>query len=172
MDDLWHEGIAAMQRAVLAERRGQTPTAEDEAVAAIERFREVGDMCTLVPMLTQYRRMLQSNGRFEEAESAISAARAVSESSGLRGWTSATSARLGELAMLRGDAALPAEHSRAAIELARELALPAAEAEARVGLRRAVAARSDAAGSPVGAKPGSARPRRRARVCADAHGGA
>ena len=49
-------------------------------------------------------------------------------------------ARLGSLALVRGDVARAIEHYRTAVDLARELALPSAEAEALEGLAPASAA--------------------------------
>ena len=90
----------------------------EEGVTAIDILRSVGDLCTLVLMLHEYSRMLQSSGRIEAAEAAAREAHDVSESFGLRGWQSRISTRLGSLAVLRGDDRLGAEHYRAALRLA------------------------------------------------------
>jgi tetratricopeptide (TPR) repeat protein len=136
VDDAWHHGLAAMMRSLAADLRGQRESAEREAVRAIDTFRVVGDICTLVPMLHEHSRMLQSAGRFEAAEAAVLEARDVSESFGLRGWQPITRSRLGSLAMLRGHAETAAEHYRAAADLAHDLALPHAELAALEGLAR------------------------------------
>src|SRR5262249_39240461 len=100
----------------------------------IDTFRSVGDVCTLVPMLHEYSRMLQAGDRIEQAEAAVREARDVCESFGLRGWQSSTSGRLASLALLRGDHEAAAAHYRAAADLAHELASPHAELAALEGL--------------------------------------
>jgi tetratricopeptide (TPR) repeat protein len=137
VDDRWHHGLAAMLRSLAADLRGHTESAEREAVTAIDTFRMVGDVCTLVPVLHEYSRMLQSSGRIEAAEAVAREGRDLSESCGLRGWQSRMSTQLGSLAVLRGDNEVGAGHYRAAVDLAHELALPHAELAALEGLARA-----------------------------------
>jgi tetratricopeptide (TPR) repeat protein len=123
-----------MQRALAAHLQGHAELAAGDAVTAIVAFRSVGDICTLVPMLHQYSRILQSSGNIEAAEAAVREARDVSDSFRLRGWQSTTSRRLGGLATLRGDHEAAVLHYRTAIDLAHELALPHAELAALKGL--------------------------------------
>jgi predicted ATPase/DNA-binding SARP family transcriptional activator len=135
--DLWHRGIAAMMGALAAILRGDTTTAERDALVAIDSLRAVGDVCQLVPILHEYGRTLQGAGRIEEAEAALREAHDVSEAFGLRGWQSASGTRLGELALLRGDHGAALDHYRQAADLARAVALPATEAAALQGLELA-----------------------------------
>jgi tetratricopeptide (TPR) repeat protein len=134
VDDPWHHGLAAMLRSLAAALRGDVRSAEREAIAAIDALRLVGDVSTLVPVLLEYSRILQSDGRIEAAEAAAREAGEVSESLGLRGWRSTSSSRLGSLAVLRGEHNVGAQHYRAAADLAHELALPHAELAALKGL--------------------------------------
>jgi predicted ATPase len=137
VDDPWHQGIAASLRTFAALLRGQSDDAVREAVSAVSTFRAVGDVCTLVSSLNRLSQMRQARGELDAAEEAAREARDVSETYGLRGWSSTMHAQLGSLALAREDAGAAAEHFRAAIGLARELALPTAEAAALDGLARA-----------------------------------
>jgi predicted ATPase len=134
VDDQWHKGIAASLRMWAASLRGEQEPAAREAHTAVRIFRSVGDVCTLAPTLIEYSRMLESVGKLDEAEEVAREARDVSENFGLRCWQSTTRARLGSLALVRGDTTRAAEHYRAALDLARDVVLPTAEAAALDGL--------------------------------------
>jgi tetratricopeptide (TPR) repeat protein len=129
-----YRGAAAATRSWAALLDGQHEVAERESVAAIDIFRAVGDICNLVWMLSTHSRRLQSFGRIDEAESAVREAEDVCEVFGLRGWQVTMRARLGSLALERGDHEAGAELYRTAVDLARELALSTAEAVGLDGL--------------------------------------
>jgi tetratricopeptide (TPR) repeat protein len=138
--DRWHHGIAAMLRAIGAMLRERPDVAARESVFAIDDFRAVGDVCTLVPMLHEYSRTLESSGEIVAAEAAATEASELSETFGLHGWQSTINCRLGELALRRGDTEISADHYRSAINLAQRLALATTEAIARDGLELATSA--------------------------------
>jgi predicted ATPase/DNA-binding SARP family transcriptional activator len=133
-DDPWSRGIAALVRSQSASMRSDHEEAHQQAIVAIETFRLLGDVSTLVAVLDQYSRMLVAADREEEARAALSEARDLSEEHGLRGWLATTSTRLGVLVRTTGDLARAAALHRAAIDLARELALPTVEIDGLDGL--------------------------------------
>jgi predicted ATPase/DNA-binding SARP family transcriptional activator len=130
----WYKGVAAAARSWAGFLAGRTEAAEREAMTALAVLRSVGDICNLVWMLSTHSRRLQTSGRIEEAEAAVREAHDVCEAHSLRGWQVTMSARLGSLALQRGEYERGAELYRSAISLARELGLPAAEAVALDGL--------------------------------------
>ena len=132
--DTWSHGLAALVGSQAATLRGDQDEARRQALVAIDVFRSLGDVSTLVTMLDQYGRMLESAGLITESEAAWGEARDLSEDSGLRAWQSTTSTRLGSLALVHGDAARATDLYREALELARDLALPQAELAALDGL--------------------------------------
>ena len=132
--DTWSEGLAALVGSQAATLRGDLDEARRQALVAIEVFRSLGDVSTLVNMLDQYGRMLETANLISEAEAAWSEARELSEQAGLRAWQSTTSIRLGALALAHGDAARATELYGEALELARDLALPPVELAALDGL--------------------------------------
>ena len=133
-DDPWSRGVAAIVGSQSAALRGEHETARSHVVMAIDIFRTLGDVSSLVSMLVQYGRMLESAGQNEEAELALREAGELSETAGLRGWQSTANARLASLALARGELVRAAELYGAAGDAARELALPTAEKDALDGL--------------------------------------
>ena len=122
--DPWYKGAAAATRSWAATLRGQYEAAEHDAVAAIDSFRSVGDICNLVWMLSTHGRRLQSSGRIDEAEAAVQEAQDVCATFGLRGWQVTMSSRLASLALVRGDHERAVELYRTVVDLARELPCP------------------------------------------------
>ena len=66
---------------------GQHADAEREIVAAIELFRSVGDVCSVVTSLDQLIREQQSLGRYEAVEASVREARDVSAATACGGGT-------------------------------------------------------------------------------------
>jgi tetratricopeptide (TPR) repeat protein len=112
---------------------GRHADAEREIVSAIELFRSVGDVCSVVTSLDQLIREQQSMGRDEAVEAAVREARDVSAMHGLRGWHAVMTTRLASL-IRHSDPDGAAVLHQAALDVARELALPDVEATALDGL--------------------------------------
>ena len=133
-------GRGAMDQCVrrpdaLLRRRARRPArgSEREIVAAIELFRSVGDVCSVVTSLDQLIREQQTLGRYEAAEESVRKARDVSAVYGLRGWHATMTTRLASL-IRHDDPEGAAELHRAALDVGRELALPDVEATTLDGL--------------------------------------
>ena len=112
---------------------GRHADAEREIVTAIELFRSVGDVCSVVTSLDQLIREQQSMGRYEAVEASVREARDVSAAHGLRGWHAHMTTRLASL-IRHDDPNGAVELHRTALDVARELALPDVEATALDGL--------------------------------------
>ncbi len=131
--DPWTSAFAAQMRCYADGLAGQHAEAEREIVAAIELFRSVGDVCSVVTSLDQLIREQQTLGRYEAAEASVREARDVSAVYGLRGWHATMTTRLASL-IRRDDPEGAAELHRTALDVGRELALPDVEATALDGL--------------------------------------
>jgi len=128
-----HSGCGEARRCYADGLAGQHADAEREIVTAIDLFRSVGDVCSVVTSLDQLIREQQTMGRYEAAEVSVREARDVSATHGLRGWHATMTTRLASLIRL-GDPNGAAELHHAALDVGRELALPDVEATALDGL--------------------------------------
>ena len=129
----WTSAFAAQMRCYAQGLAGRHEEAEREIVTAIELFRSVGDVCSVVTSLDQLIREQQSMARYESVEASVREARDVSAAHGLRGWNALMSSRLASL-IRQGDPNGAVELYRSALDVARELALPDVEAIALDGL--------------------------------------
>jgi tetratricopeptide (TPR) repeat protein len=129
----WTSAFAAQMRCYAHGLAGRHADAEREIVTAIELFRSVGDVCSVVTSLDQLIREQQSMARYESVEASVREAREVSAAHGLRGWHALMTTRLASL-IRQDDPNGAAELHRVALDVARELALPDVEATALDGL--------------------------------------
>ncbi len=74
----WTSAFAAQMRCYADGLAGRHADAEREIVAAIELFRSVGDVCSVVTSLDQLIREQQTMGRYEAVEASVREARDVS----------------------------------------------------------------------------------------------
>jgi predicted ATPase/DNA-binding SARP family transcriptional activator len=139
----WNTAIAAALRSRSARLRGDVAAAVRDIHVSIDGFRAIGDHANLIASLDHLSQMLQMQGDIDGAQRTVEEALALSGERALRGWSSPMSARLGSLALSRGDLQAAAGQFEVALRTARELGLPLAEAAAIEGLACVAAASDD-----------------------------
>ena len=139
----WDAAISAAMRSRSAWLRGDAVIAAEEIRFSIDGFRAIGDLANLIASLDHLSWMLQLQGDIDGAQRAVEEALTLSAQQHLRGWRSPMTARLGSLALSRGDPDAAAAQFEVAVRIARELGLPLAEAAAMEGLACVAAAREE-----------------------------
>jgi tetratricopeptide (TPR) repeat protein len=152
----WTSAFAAQMRCYAHGLAGRHADAEREIVTAIELFRSVGDVCSVVTSLDQLIREQQSMARYESVEASVREARRCHEASRLvsgRFRTARGSARsaiqLGYVAEQAGDPDGARRLHLEALEIARERADERGIASAVEGLASAAAASDDNDGAAM-----------------------